>query len=189
MTGESMRKSIAAALIAASASTSACGHGRDQDPGPIVSRGYQVGNFAELEAAGPFNVTVRTGGSPSVQARGNQELIEKLVVEVRGDKLLIHPEKHHGWFGGWHSIRGKADITITVPQLRAASLAGSGGISIDKVKGDSFKGEIAGSGGLKIQSLEVGQFKVSIAGAGSVSGAGKAQSADYDIAGSGDVNA
>ena len=57
---------------------------------------------------------------------------------------------------------------MTVPQLRAASLAGAGGIRIDKVQGDSFEGEVAGSGDLSIQSLDVGSLKVSIAGAGSV---------------------
>ncbi|WP_028968909.1 head GIN domain-containing protein [Sphingomonas sp. URHD0057] len=184
-----MRKSIAAALIAASAASAACSHDRDENPGPVVARAYQVGNFTELEAAGPFNVTVRTGARPSVQAKGNQSLIDKLVVEVDGNTLKIHPEKKNGWFGGWHGLRGKADIVVTVPQLRAASLAGSGGINIDKVQGDSFDGDIAGSGDLSIQSLDVGSLKVSIAGAGSVTGTGKAGSADYDIAGSGDVDA
>jgi hypothetical protein len=183
-----MRKSIAAALIAASAATSACGHDRDDNAGPMVSRAFQVGNFTELEASGPFDVTVRTGAQPGVQVRGNQALIEKMVVEVRGDKLVIRPEEHHGWFH-WGSTHGKAEIAVTVPQLRAASLAGAGGISIDKVQGDSFDGDIAGSGDLSIQSLDVGKLKVSIAGAGSVTGTGKAGSADYDIAGAGDVDA
>ena len=53
-----MRKTIAAALIAASAATAACSHERDGDAGPMVSRAFQVGNFSELEAAGPFDVTV-----------------------------------------------------------------------------------------------------------------------------------
>ena len=183
-----MRKSIAAALIAASSATAACSHERDEDGGPAVSRAFQVGNFTALEAAGPFDVTVRTGTSPGVQVRGNQKLVEKLVVEVKGDKLVIRPEERHGWFH-WDSTHGKAQIAVTVPQLRAASLAGAGGIRIDKVQGDSFEGELAGSGDLSIQSLDVGSLKVSIAGAGSVSGAGKAGSADYDIAGSGDVDA
>jgi len=183
-----MRKSIAAALIAASAATAACSHDRDENAGPVVSRAFQVGNFTELEAAGPFDVTVRTGAQPGVQVRGNQKLIEKMVVEVRGDKLVIRPEERHGWFH-WSSTNGKAEIAVTVPQLRAASLAGAGGISIDKVQGDSFDGDIAGSGDLSIGSLDVGSLKVSIAGAGSVTGTGKAKSADYDIAGSGDVAA
>jgi hypothetical protein len=183
-----MRKLIAAALIAASTAPAACSHDRDEDAGPVVSRAYQVGNFTALEAAGPFDVTVRTGANPGVQVKGNQKLVEKLVVEVKGDKLLIRPEEHRGWFH-WGTTHGKAEIAVTVPQLRAATLAGAGGITIDKVTGDSFDGSIAGAGDLKLQSIDVGSLKVDIAGAGSVSGAGKAQNADYGIAGSGDVDA
>jgi len=56
-----MRKSFAAAVIAASAATSACGHSRSEDGGPTVARNYQVGGFEEIDVAGPYNVTVRTG--------------------------------------------------------------------------------------------------------------------------------
>jgi len=182
-----MRKFIAAALIAASTATAACSHERDENAGPVVSRAYQVGNFTALEAAGPFDVTVKTGANPGVQVKGNQKLVEKLVVEVKGDKLVIRPEERHGWFH-WGHTNGKATIAVTVPQLHAASLAGAGGISIDKVQGDSFSGEIAGSGDLSIASIDVGSLKIDIAGHGNVSGAGKAKSADYDIAGHGDIN-
>ena len=46
-----MRKSVAAAVIAASAATSACGHSREEGAGPNVSRNYQVGNFQAIEVA------------------------------------------------------------------------------------------------------------------------------------------
>src|SRR5436190_21607893 len=101
-----MRKSIAVALIAVCTASSACSHERDEDAGPVVSRAYQVGGFTELEASGPFNVTVHTGANPSVQARGNKKLSEKLVVEVKGDKLLIHLANLHRWLGHWESGSG-----------------------------------------------------------------------------------
>lgn len=184
-----MRKVAAAAIIAASAATSACGHSRDENPGPPVSQSYQVGNFDQLEVAGPFDVKIHTGAAPSVQAKGNQKLIERLVVEVKGNKLLIHPKERHGWFGSWSSVSGKGEIAVTVPTLRAATLAGSGGIDIDKVQGDSFDGQIAGSGDLRVGSVDVGSLKIGIAGSGGAhAGSGKAKSAEYEIAGSGGVD-
>src|SRR3982751_2563142 len=115
-----MRKSIAAAVIAASAATSACGHSREEGAGPTVSRNYQVGNFQAIEVAGPYDVEVRTGGNPSVSAQGSEKLLERTVVEVRGSKLVIRPEQHRGWFSfGWGS-HGKANFTVTVPQLSGA---------------------------------------------------------------------
>jgi hypothetical protein len=185
-----MRKSIVAAVAAASVATSACGHDRGEDAGPVISRNYQIGNFHEIEVAGPYDVDVRTGGNPGVSARGGQKLLERTIVEVRGDKLIIHPEEHHGWFHfGWGS-RGKANFTVTVPQLQGATIAGSGDIKVDHVTGNRFEGTVAGSGGLAVAAMDVQSLKLAVAGSGGVkAGAGKAQIAEYEIAGSGDVDA
>ena len=184
-----MRKSIAAAVLAASAATSACGQARSEGAGPTVSRNYQVGNFQQIEVSGPYDVAVRTGSNASVAANGSQNLLEKTVVEVKGDKLLIHPQERHGFHWGFSS-HGKASFTVTVPQLNGATIAGSGDIRVDHVRGDQFNGTIAGSGGLNVDTVEVGSLKLSIAGSGSAKAAsGKAQSASYDIGGSGDIDA
>jgi hypothetical protein len=186
-----MRKLIAAAaVIAASSATSACGQMHNEGVGPTVSRNYQVGNLQQIEVAGPYDVTVRTGANAAVSAQGSEKLLERTIVEVKGDKLVIHPENHNSFFNwGWGS-HGKADFTVTVPQLTGATIAGSGDIHVDHVRGDQFKGEVAGSGGLNLDSVEVQSLKLAIAGSGSAKAAGgKAQSADYSIGGSGDVDA
>ncbi len=185
-----MRKALAAAVIAACTATSACGHNRSDDPGPMVSRNFQVGNFTQVEVAGPFDVNIHTGANPGVSARGNQQLIDRLEVEVRGSKLLIHPKNEHRWFGGLHWTHGRGTISVTVPMIEAATLAGAGDLDIDNVRGDRFEGQIAGSGDLKVGSVEVGSLKLGIAGSGGATARqGKARQAEYEIAGSGDVDA
>ena len=183
-----MRKAIVAALVA-TAGTAGCANDRHESPGPTVDRSYSVGAFDQIELAGSYEATVRTGAAPSVRARGGENMLERLVVEVKDGKLQIHPEKRRGFHWGWgHS--GKVQLTITVPQLKGATLAGSGAINIDKVKGDTFEGTVAGSGGLNVGALDVGSLKLAIAGSGDAkAGSGKAKSAEYDIAGSGDVDA
>jgi hypothetical protein len=182
-----MRKSIAA-VIAASALTG-CGQMHHEGAGPTVSRNYQVGNFQQIEVAGPYDVTVRTGANPGVAAEGGQNVLDHTVVVVQGDKLVIHPKEKHSWFSfGSHS--GKARFTVTVPQLSGATMAGSGDIHIDQVKGASFNGQVAGSGGLRVEDVEVGNLKIQIGGSGTAKAiAGKAQVADYAIGGSGDIQA
>lgn len=182
-----MRKSFAAA-IAASAALSACqAHG--EDSGATISRNYQVGGFQKIEVAGPYNVEVRTGANPGVSARGSEKLLEHTTVEVDGDRLVIRPERSTGLFHfGWSN--GKANFTVTVPQLRGAAIAGSGNIRVDQVRGDSFEGAVAGSGDLSLASTDVQSLKFSIAGSGGVKGGtGKTQNAEYEIAGSGDIDA
>ncbi|GAA4708712.1 DUF2807 domain-containing protein [Sphingomonas lutea] len=186
-----MRKVLAIVLIGAAAATSACGRDRSEEAGPVVSRTFPVGNFSEIEVAGPFDVDVKTGGQPSVSARGNQNLIDKLEVEVRGDTLVVRPKKGRNWFGGGNwNIGGKGALTISVPMIRAATLAGAGDMNINAVRGDEFEGQIAGAGDLRVDSIEVGRLKLGIAGSGGVNArGGKARRAEYSIAGSGDVDA
>ena len=181
-----MRKSIAA--VTAAAALAGCQVRGEDKGGPDVSRNYQVGAFQGIEVAGPYDVEVRTGANPSVSARGSEKLLGKTTVEVKDGKLVIHPEKERGIRFSWGK-HGKATFTITVPQLSEATIAGSGDMRIDKIKGKTFEGTVAGSGSLDVGAVEVEQLKMSIAGSGEIRGSGKAQAADYSIAGSGDVGA
>lgn len=183
-----MRKSIAAATLVACAATSACGRVH-AEAGKTVSRNYQVGNFQEIEAAGPYDVRVQTGANPSVSASGPEKVLDNMSVEVDGDKLVIR-SKNHGFFSFSWGSHERTVFTVTVPQLRAATLAGSGDLSVNSVSGDSFTGTLAGSGDLSIGSANVKALKVSLAGSGDAKvGSGQAQSAEYSTVGSGDIDA
>lgn len=184
-----MRLILAGAIIASSALTVACSESHAEEGGPSTTRNYQVGNFQQIEVAGSYDVDVRTGPNASVVGNGPEKMLEHTTVEVRGDKLVIRPQERKGWFGGGWSGKGNAHFTVTVPQLRAATIAGSGGIRVDRVAGPSFEGTVAGSGGLNLAQIDVQQLKLAIAGSGGVrGGAGKAQAAEYEIAGSGDLD-
>lgn len=174
--------------VAAALAAGACGQTRAEDGGPTVQRQYPVGAFTSIEVAGPYEVVVTTGGAPSVSASGPEKLLERLVVEVEGDRLLIHPRKENGF--NWSTTKGTAKIIVTAQMLRAASIAGSGGISVDKVSGDSFEASIAGSGDLRLDSIDVQSLKLAIGGSGDVTArSGRTRNADYSIAGSGGIDA
>ena len=183
-----MRKVILTATAAA-LSLAACGGSNAEPAGPTVQRDYQVATFDKIEVAGPFDVSVTTGGKPSVHASGPSNLLEKMEVVVEGGVLKIRPEKRNQMFGWNFGSRGKATVAVTVPMLSEAAIAGSGGIAIDKVSGANFKGAIAGSGDLRLASVEAGSVELSIAGSGDVTAAGKAKNVTYEIAGSGDIDA
>jgi len=175
-------------LLVTAASLGACGNS-SAEAGPTISRDYKVGAFDKIEVAGPFDVTVTTGGKPSVHATGESNLIEKMEVVVEGGTLKIHPVKRNSMFNWNFGSHRAAKVAVSVPALSEAAIAGSGGIAIDKVGGDHFKGEIAGSGDLRLAAVDAGDVELSIAGSGDVTVAGKAKSVTYEIAGSGNVDA
>lgn len=182
-----MPKAVVLAMVAAG-TLGACTGARGGDSGPNVERAFQVAAFDRIEVAGPYEVAVRTGGQPGVRASGAERDVERMAVEVRDGKLSIHPRKRTMSFG-WSRQR-KVAVTVTVPALRGAEIAGSGGISVDRVAGDRFDGEVAGSGGLRLGEVDAGQLKLAIAGSGGIrAGRGRAASVDYGIAGSGEIDA
>lgn len=183
-----MKPMVIAIAGTAAAAAAGCSEARSQEAAPRIERNYQVGNFERLELAGSYDVTVRTGAAPSVHARGSERMIERLVVEVHGNTLRIHPEKRSKMGFNWGS-GGKVTLTVTVPRLSAAELAGSGDIRVDRVTGDSFEGGVAGSGNLSIGEVQVGRLKMGISGSGSMQARGRASEAQYEIAGSGGIDA
>lgn len=186
-----MRRAMAFGLMAAATvALTACNHANGEDAGPNVSRNFRVSGFNSVEVAGPYEVQVRTGSAPSVSANGPQKMIDHLVVEVKGGKLMIHPEQQRGMFHfGWH-FNGKVHVDVTVPELAGATIAGSGDIHVNEVKGSAFEGAVAGSGSLGLDAVDVQTLKLSIAGSGDVKAAsGRAQNVKYEIGGSGDIDA
>lgn len=177
---------IAAAALAATA-CNVGGNAEERDVGSTVSRTYQLGAFDKIEVAGPYQVTVTTGGAPGASATGGDKLLDETEVIVEGDTLKIRPKKKNGIRWNWGK-QGKAQFTVTTTMLRGAGIAGSGGISVDKVVGD-FKGEVAGSSNLQLAAVNGGAVEFAIAGSGKVGAAGKAASTKVEIAGSGDVDA
>ena len=183
-----MRKPIILGVLAASASVAACGEARGQG-GPTVERSYEVGPFTRIAVAGPYEVDVRTGSQPSVQASGPERAIERMEVEVKGDTLRIRPQKRSGIQLGGTRNSGPVRLEVTVPSLAAAEIAGSGEIDVDRIAGESFEGGVAGSGDLRLGNVEVGRLKIGIAGSGDIRAqSGRATRAEYKISGSGDID-
>lgn len=149
------------------------------------TRTFAVADFKEVELRGADDIDVRVGPGFSVRADGDAEVLDHLKIEKVGDALRVGRRRTGGWSWGGKS----AKISVTLPALTAASIAGSGDITVDRVQGQSFKGESAGSGDLKIGQLAVGDARFDLAGSGDLTLAGEVTSLKVNIAGSGDINA
>src|SRR5690349_23892044 len=87
---------MAVLLGMAAAALAGCSQARSENGGPTVERSFAVGNFDRIELGGNYDVTVRTGQKPGVQARGDEKVMERLTVEVRDGVLVIEPRKTEG---------------------------------------------------------------------------------------------
>ncbi|NNM76860.1 DUF2807 domain-containing protein [Sphingomonas sp. ID1715] len=176
-------------LAIAVATLSACGvvHAEGGDGGPSGSRSFSVRGFDRVELRGSDNVIVKVGGAESVTATGPQDVLDRLEIEVVDGKLRVGREGK--WHFGWSRDRGSAVVTVTLPRLRGASIAGSGDMKVDRVQATSFEGAVAGSGNLAIGTLQADAASFDIAGSGGTSLTGQAKSIEVSIAGSGSLSA
>ncbi|MCP3730387.1 DUF2807 domain-containing protein [Sphingomonas sp. MG17] len=182
-------KTVFAALFAAPLAACGMANGMSgevvQPSGSGGTRTFDVAGFTGVALLGADDVEVRHGASFAVSAQGDSALLDKLEIRKDGDTLKIG-RKDGDW--NWGGDTG-AKITVTLPRLTAASLAGSGDMTVDRAEGD-FRGAVAGSGDLKIAQLGGGKAGLSIAGSGDIGvAAGQAAEISARIAGSGNIDA
>lgn len=144
-----------------------------------------TGAFTKIEAVGPDNIVFVTGDKFSIKAEGDAGAVEKLLYAMDNGTIIIGREK-----GQWWGKDGKSvTITVTAPTLVAASLAGSGDFTADRMAGDAVLVELAGSGNADVADVTAKSFKGDVAGTGDVRLAGKVERAEFSVAGTGDIDA
>ena len=179
------KKAVVAAGVTALLAGSAQGRGRD--PGPPDHREVRVADFDRIAVAGPFVVRVHEGTATKVSLSGPRTMLDDTELLVRDRQLVIHWQEGAGW-----SRNGNegVDVDISVPVLRGVTNVGAGSIDIDQVKADRFVAVLSSAGSVSIGSIDTSELKAAVAGAGSLSlGHVQAKALDADLAGAGQLRA
>jgi hypothetical protein len=157
---------------------------RVKGSGVKVEKLRALGSFSKLRIDGPVDVKLSQGSNEqaTVVADDNVEPLVETVVE--GDTLVVRLLKDSGF-----STRHAPVVRVDAKALQAVAVNGSGDLSIDRLKGDSFALNILGSGDVRLGLVEVRDLQVSITGSGDVQVAGRADQQRWTIHGSGDVDA
>ncbi len=172
-----MRRLLALALAAGLAT-----------PGAAATRAFTVTGFDRINVAGPFSVTVRTGPGVSVRATGDNRALDRLSAMVDNNVLKLRASNPID--GNWQDGDvGKVAIAVTVPSLRAATLGGSGDLTIDRARADQFDALLGGSGNLSIGALQADRAVLSLIGSGDLTVAGKVETVRAALSGSGNLAA
>ena len=176
---------LAATCFIGACNMSANAEGGDRNAGPVTQRSFNLAGFDSVSLAGPHDVVIKVGGAHSVRAEGGSAVLDRLEMKIEGRNLEIGTKR-----GNW-SFRNapKTTIYITMPAIRAAAIAGSGDMKIDRAEGQDFAASIGGSGNIEVAALRVGEANFSIAGSGDIRAKGTSGRSKVSIAGSGDVDA
>src|SRR3546814_14981540 len=69
------------------------GETRPADSGPAGSKSWSLSCFTGVEAAGPYDVTIRQGDIFAISATGTQEELDQLEIETDGSQLPIERKR------------------------------------------------------------------------------------------------
>jgi len=150
------------------------------------SKTYTLAPFTQIATSGPQDVVVSYGEKPSVRAEGSAESLAWLEPTVTNGKLTIKPRDGFNWTR-WAMLE-PTTFYVTVPRLDRVAAAGSGDVSVDQVKGESFEGTVTGSGELSINAMDVDRASFAANASGDVVVVGTARETHVEIGGSGTVD-
>ena len=156
--------------------------------GKVVTIERSTGDYDGVAVSGWFDVNLVNGNEGNVTIKGEENLLEYLITEVRNDKLVIKPKK--GYYlspSSWKS--GGIEVTVPVKEIREVSLSGSGDIvGKTALNADIFTASMSGSGDITLD-IDANDLDVSLSGSGDINLEGSANDLDISISGSGDVKA
>ncbi|NND79242.1 MAG: DUF2807 domain-containing protein [Maribacter sp.] len=155
--------------------------------GNMVTIERSTGDYDEVAVSGWFDVDLVDGNEGNISLKGEENLLEHIITEVKNGKLVIKVEKGMNlkpstWKEGIH-------ITVPVESIDAVSLSGSGDIvGKTNIKSEAFKTSMSGSGDITLD-IDASSISASMSGSGDINLSGSTTDFDVTISGSGDIKA
>lgn len=174
-------------LIASVTVLAACGSVSGAATGGHGSRSFALADFDAVKLAGSDDVRVVQGSAFSVVATGPNDALDRLDIHKEGATLVITRKTKGSW--GWSADREGASVTVIMPAIRAAMVAGSGDMSVERGGGSEFRGGVTGSGNLDLRAIQAATVKLEVTGSGDLSARGAAKTVAISLTGSGDIDA
>ena len=149
--------------------------------GDPVTEEFFLDDFDEFKIIGSFDVKLTQGETQSVFVTAQPNLIDRIDTDVSGDEWKIR-------YVGSVNSSFQTLIEITVPDIKAIKIAGSGNVvGQNDMELDNLEINISGSGDVDLFGT-VNEQEIIIAGSGDINNFDLiAQETDVTISGSGDI--
>ena len=138
--------------------------------------------FDGIEVNGNFDVYVDKSQETSVLIETDENLIDLIKTQVRGNNLVIDTYRDR-CLDARHGIV----IHVSTPQISELILRGSGRIDCNDFEATELKVKLEGSGDINLNYAYADEAYFNISGSGRISGTVDCNSADLLVEGSGDI--
>lgn len=144
-----------------------------------------VDDFTKISFGYPGKLYLTQGSPQKVELVGDNDVLEEIETEVSGGRLRIGKEDK--WFN-WDSDSERITVYITVPNIEAVSVSGSGDIiGQSRIRTNDLDLNVSGSGSLSLEFEANGDVEADVSGSGDLEAKGNCESFESDVSGSGRV--
>jgi len=173
------------AFPSAHADTQTWGNERIRGSGVAKTETRNVTGFRSVALRVPANLKLRQGDSEGLTITSDDNIVPLVDTVVENGTLIIRwADKHR------QSTTYKAmDIVVDVKQIDGLAISGSGRIQAERLKTGDLRATIDGSGAMAFDALDANSVAATIHGNGRLTAAGRADSLDVSLAGSGKLSA
>jgi len=153
--------------------------------GNITTVSRTTGDYDGIKCAGSMDYILVAGTEGQLKIEGEENLLEYIITEVKGNNLIVKVEKGVSLKPSWNKT---IKITIPFKDISRVSLAGSGDLwNEDKISATDFEVSLAGSGDV-IVNIDASSIEGSLAGSGDLTLKGNTNYLTAKVAGSGDIH-
>ena len=156
----------------------------------IAKEDRELAAFNEISLRLHANIHLVQGKTQSVILEAQESALKEIITEVKGRMLVIREDIKSKWTSS--KSLGNVNIYITIPDIQALSISGSGDIfAEDKIKSVIIDLAISGSGNIRLAKLEADKVKAVISGSGDIVISSKKTADNFEarISGSGNIKA
>lgn len=155
-----------------------------QGNGKITKQTRELGHFTALSTSVDGNVEIRLGNTEGISIETDDNLQGLIETVVENGTLRIRPLKKD-----MQLETRTLKIVVQAKSVDHISVAGSGNVDADRLRGEGLRVEVGGSGSINLRDLESESLAVSLGGSGNLKASGKTERLQISIGGSGKVQA
>jgi predicted small secreted protein len=175
-------KRIILVILTLSLISTACYFNMIKGSGNVIQEERELNQFNEIGLRGTGTVILTQGDVQKVTITTDDNIMDLVQTNVKNGKLIIYTEGNIMHYT-------KFDIDITIPEIKAISVSGSGDVvSNEQLQCDDLELNVSGSGEIVI-SVNAEDIEASISGSGEIALQGEAGEVETRISGSGNMKA
>lgn len=147
----------------------------------------RVDDFSELTFGTSGVLYLSQGSETKVVVEADEDVLEKIEFDQRGDRLVIRNRNDRGWNRGWG--RSELKVYVTMQTIEAITLSGSGPIiGENRLETEDLEVKLSGSGSMELE-VASRDLVIGISGSGSIEMEGAGEDVSARISGSGKIRA